>query len=202
MYNVLDIFYEFINFKKSYCAAASINYYNENLSKFFSWLSCNKELHLNSIDISSITKNDLINYIVYLRDATSAKNVSISTYYRAVKVFIRYCFDEGYIDLDITQRVKQLKCDKQIVLPLSQGEVNLIDIVLDRKSYLTYRNYLIVHLMLDCGLRCQEIVNLKYCDINFENNYITINNSKCNKSRVIPIPECLQNYILEFVLIF
>ena len=42
--------------------------------------------------------------------------------------------------------------------------------------------------MLDLGLRSQEVQHLKVNELNFDKNFVVINNSKYNKSRVVPLP--------------
>ena len=53
------------------------------------------------------------------------------------------------------------------------------------------RNYLMFHLMLDCGLRRQEVIHLTWEDVHLDSNYIVIRNSKYNKNRLVPLPDFL-----------
>ena len=43
--------------------------------------------------------------------------------------------------------------------------------------------------MLDCGFRRSEVVHLRCCDINLQHRLLVINDSKYNKSRMLPIPD-------------
>ena len=47
--------------------------------------------------------------------------------------------------------------------------------------------------MLDAGLRKSEVINLNVNDIDIDKNVIYINNSKYNKSRVIPLSSVIKN---------
>ncbi|MGN0506404.1 MAG: tyrosine-type recombinase/integrase [Lachnospiraceae bacterium] len=49
------------------------------------------------------------------------------------------------------------------------------------------RDSIIVHLMLDAGLRASEVCKLTWDDVDFTNNLIRINNGKYNKSRIVPL---------------
>lgn len=180
-----ELYNKFINEKKSYCEEKTITYYEENLTKFIDYVA-DQEL----------TRDIYINYIYELRKK-NIKNTSIRTYCRAVKAFSNWLLENEYIDKDITFRVKLPREDKDIVVPLSEEEVIRIDDVImmpvftDNLLYL--RNALIIHLMLDAGLRKSEVINLNVNDIDVNKNVIYINNSKYNKSRVIPLSTVIKN---------
>ncbi len=180
-----ELYNKFINEKKSYCEEKTITYYEENLTKFIEYVS-DQEL----------TRDIYINYIYDLRKR-GIKNTSIRTYCRAIKAFSNWLYENEYISKDITLRVKLPREDKDIVIPLSEDEVikldNVILIPVFSDSILYLRNALIIHLMLDAGLRKSEVINLNVNDIDLEKNVIYINNSKYNKSRVIPLSSVIKN---------
>lgn len=184
-----DYIQKFIMQRKSYLAPDSVRYYEENLSRFNKWLSLSK------LNILELTSDNLRQYIIYL-GLTGIKNVSLHTYYRAVRVFCSWLYQEGYIDIDITQRIKLPKDDSEIVIPLTKDDVAVIDQYIIN-SELALRNYYIFHLFLDCGLRRQEVINLKTdCIVK---NTLTIKNSKNNKSRIVLIPEFLRLSINNYL---
>lgn len=180
---------KFIMQRKSYLAPDSIRYYMENLTRFEKWLS------ISNLNIPELTSDNLRQYIIYL-GLTGIKNVSLHTYYRAVRVFCLWLFQEGFINSDITQRIKLPKDDSEIVIPLTKDEVAVIDeYIID--SEMALRNFCIFHLFLDCGLRRQEVINLKTDCIG--KNTLTIKNSKNNKSRIVLIPEFLRLSINNYL---
>lgn len=185
MNNLNELYEKFINEKKSYCEEKTITYYEENLTKFIEYVA-DEEL----------TRDIYINYIYELRKK-NIKNTSIRTYCRAIKAFSNWLLENEYIEKDITFRVKLPREDKDIVIPLSEDEVikidNVILIPVFSDSILYLRNALIVHLMLDAGLRKSEVINLNVNDIDLDKNVIYINNSKYNKSRVIPLSSVIKN---------
>lgn len=185
MNNLNELYEKFINEKKSYCEEKTITYYEENLTKFIEYVA-DQEL----------TRDIYIKYIYELRKK-NIKNTSIRTYCRAIKAFSHWLLDNEYIEKDITYNVKLPREDKEIVVPLSEDEVikidNVILIPVFSDSILYLRNALIVHLMLDAGLRKSEVINLNVNDIDLDKNVIYINNSKYNKSRVIPLSSVIKN---------
>lgn len=177
----------------SYCSIDTVSYYKINLKMFSDYI--NNYINLND-DVNEIKKSDYIGYIAYCRNK-GVKNVSVRTYARSVKVYLRYLYNEGFMNENITLNVKVPKSDKRIVLPLSVSEVNKIMFFI-RKSPLYKRDFCIIELMLDCGLRLGEVVALNVNDVNFDTNIISIIDSKNNKSRLVPLPYRLKTHILDY----
>nr|WP_279221996.1 site-specific integrase [Clostridium sp. E02] len=61
------------------------------------------------------------------------------------------------------------------------------------------RNLCIVHLMLDGGLRSEEVIGLKLKDICFDKDYILIEDSKNHKSRIVPLTWNLRIYLRSYL---
>ena len=102
--------------------------------------------------------------------------------------------DNNYIDAAFT-KVKLPRPDPGMILPLSVPEVQLVDNYIKTTMY-PVRNYLIFHLMLDCGLRRQEVISLTWEDLHLLENYIVVRNSKYNKNRLVPLPDFLVKYFI------
>lgn len=186
----LDYLFDiFIQDRKVYCSPETVYYYSFYLTRFLSWLK--------SSEYDDISKQCLKSYILYLRDETLMKNTSLHTCYRAVKVFVRWLYQEDYVDTDYTVGVRLPRQDPEIVIPLKALEVNQIDQAIINQE-LSLRNYCIFHLMLDCGLRRQEVINLKH---DFQSDRLYLHNSKGEKSRIVLLPKflylSLRNYYNE-----
>lgn len=188
----LNFFKEYIG---SYCMPDTVEYYNINLRLFSSWLVGVKGTL--RFDINTLTKHDYISYISFQR-SRGVKNTSVRTYARAVKAFLRFCYNEGYLLNNITLNVKFPKSDKKIIIPLSQKRVAVLHSAM-LKGYMSKRNICIFYLMLDCGLRLGEVVALNKADVNFDDSYITVVNSKNNKSRIVPMSENVKWYLHQYI---
>lgn len=178
-----DLIEEFIEDRSVYCREKSIKYYRENLARYLSWLQSEQ---LQIFDEGSYRR-----YVLYLRKQ-NITNVTIATYIRAVKVFYKWCYQMKHIDKDLTEYVKLPRSDQRVIEPLFNDEVAKIDAYLERTE-LYKRNYIIFHLMLDCGLRRGEVIALKPENIDFIHGCIIVNQTKSKLPRAVPIPEVLQN---------
>lgn len=174
--NVVD---KFILDKKVYCAPKTIETYTEHLNRFV--------LHAPD-QLEKLTRETIRKYILDMRDE-GIRNVTIQTYMRTVKVFCRWLYEEGYIDEPIADGMKLPRPDPKPKKPLTEKEALIVDSFL-----ISTRDRIIFHLMLDAGLRESEVCNLRREDIDFQNRFILIRNSKYNRNRVVPLCSRLYNW--------
>lgn len=155
----------------------TISYYEHSLKMFLDF--CGSDLDVEDLDIVTFKS-----YQLYIFESRQINKISVRTYARAVKVFFRWLYFENFIDIDIN-RLNLMKANKEVILPLSDSEVKQLLAIYDNSSLLSCRNRSIIMLMLDCGLRLGEIVNLQLNDIDSVNHYLVIN-GKGSKQRVVP----------------
>ena len=185
---------------ESYCSEQSIVYYRFNVQKFVDFLSDRIGSASDLIECDVISRELVLAYLSQLR-GTGCKNTSINTYFRAAKVFLNYCIDEGYCSADVLRKVKFLKKDNAPVLPLTQWEVDEIDGCYNDKTESGLRNLCIIHLMLDAGFRLGDVVSLTFKGINFKLNYLTIK-GKGDKFRTVflcpKLKRMLYHYLIKY----
>lgn len=92
--NVQMAFNLFLVDHESYCSEQSIVYYRFNVQKFVDFLSDRIGSASDLIECDVISRELVLAYLSQLR-GTGCKNTSINTYFRAAKVFLNYCIDEG-----------------------------------------------------------------------------------------------------------
>lgn len=189
-----DCFDTFLSYVKSYCAADTVLYYQNCLHVFDKFLFDNLLIDSTAMDVSVINHSDIVDYVAYLR-ISGVSSTSVRSYVRGVKVFFKYLLHEKIIQNDICADLKLPKPDDRLKQPLSQLDAALIIQHFDDNNM--FREKCVFYLMLDCGLRLQEVVNLNVDDVN--SRHVIIRNSKNNKSRVVPLPirvySCIQQYV-------
>lgn len=85
--------------------------------------------------------------------------------------------------------------NKKDIKYLDHNELEKIIYSFKIDSFIDVRNLLLLYLILDCGLRLSEIVNLKYNDFDFYHNIIKIDGRE-EKQRYVPLSDTLYK-ILE-----
>lgn len=184
---------QFLQNRQSYCSEATLTYYYDNLSRFI------KFCRSFGVDSSNeITQKLFESYLCNL-SASEISKVSIRTYMRAVKSFINWLIDNDKLHHNPALKLRLPRPDAQPVLPLSAQEVLIINSYINKYFEDSDRTYLIFHLMLDCGLRSGEVVRLRTSDVISDSNIIRIFRTKGNKSRFLPVPELLMNYLQYYI---
>lgn len=158
-------------------AEKTLEYYERTLKMFLDF--CSPDMDIEDLDILLFKS-----YQLHLLETRDINKISVRTYARAVKVFYRWLYFEDYIDIDIN-KLNLMKANKEVILPLTNQEVKNLLSLYDNSTMISCRNRCIIMLMIDCGLRLGEVVNLKFSDLDIINSYLVIN-GKGSKQRVVP----------------
>lgn len=187
---VAQAFENFLSDRSVYCSLETIKCYSGHLKNFWRYLESVYRKPIQELDFVELPESENIysGFILHMRKKGSVKNVTIRSYCRAVKAFLKFCYEKDYCR-DYLKGVKLPRDDSAPKMPLYTSEVEAIDKTFNRKTLKGKRNYAIVHLMLDCGLRSQEVRHLKIKDLDRQHNLIHIADSKGNKSRIVLCPD-------------
>lgn len=184
---------------------STIRDYERNLSYFVDFCG--------DIDISIIDKSKVIDYIVYLRekpknlghknkkvyDNTFVSSVTIQSYVRHLKVFLTWCYENDFIETDLSAKIKLPKAKKELKKILSDEEIKAIFKACDY-TYEPLKNKLIISFMLYSGLRASEVVSLKKSNYDVKNQLYTVF-GKGQKERLVPIGTITHDYLVEHLFI-
>jgi integrase/recombinase XerC/integrase/recombinase XerD len=171
--------------------------YRENLQMFISWLTRNCE------DVKNPKRSEVIRYKEHLIQSGKAAT-TIDTYLVPVRKFFRYLEEEHIYD-DIAAGVhspKRYLGYRKMYLKAEQVDDLLNSI--ERSSLTGKRNYAIINLMVNTGMRCVEISRMDLCDITpAKTGFVLMVQGKGHiaKDRSINITESLMfpihNYLIE-----
>lgn len=209
-----EAYNKFLEHGSSYWAPRTFTYYQKNIGYFLKFYNtrCTPDM-----PVAELPDTLFAEYIVSLRakerylghplrDRMNVngciKSNTVCTYSRATRTFLNWMYKTGYLKKKITEDVKFPRKDDDMIVPLLNSEVMAIDAVFDCAQENDLRNLCIIHLMLDAGLRSSEVIALTPGDLIFDSHAITINRSKCDKSRVVPMVPPLEQMLREYVQIF
>ena len=177
----------------------SVDQYNSDLRMFLRYMkyhfNLTDEKEFNKIiisdftidQLSKITQEDIHAFISYLSinrrcgPATCAKRIS------TIRIFFKYLtITEHILKTNPAQNLETPKLNKRLprylTLEDSQKLLNVTKDDEDNKN--GERNFAIITLFLNCGLRLSELININISDINFEDCRLTVI-GKGNKERAI-----------------
>ncbi len=153
---------------------------------------------LNNSDAKVITKKILENFL----NSKNIKQCSKSAYASVLRQFAKYLVSNGIEAYVIPNKKYKRGNETHIPHIFTKEELTIFFKTLENFYYTdTYKNLVvnaIFNLLYSTGLRVSECVNIKIEDIDFNNNSITIHNTKNTETRIIVISEKLMqklNYI-------
>lgn len=188
-----EIFNKFINYQLSIGNTdKTIKSYKSHINQFI--------YYMNNSNMYKVNYNDYENYIIYLRQK-KIESVTIHSYAVSLKAFFHWAYNNGYLKENIYSKIKLPRYNKKTIEILSYEEIDNILNYFNPYSFTGIRNKLIVILMLDAGLRLNEVVSLYMIDFKLEQRLIRIN-GKGQKQRYVPLTdrilEAFENYISLF----
>lgn len=185
---------------------ATVEYYKGNIYRFVTYL---EEQGL-ATDTSSITKEQIKKHILYLKSAKKwAKtehiesdeeltSKSVQTYIRALKAWSAWMEDEGYLNEIVSSEIKLPRAVAPAIEILTEGEINEIMKYLDSKKTYHLRDLVIISVMLECGLRLEEVTKLKIANARLNQNTLKVL-GKGNKERFISFGTNMQRMIFKYI---
>ncbi|MGN0542412.1 MAG: tyrosine-type recombinase/integrase [Acutalibacteraceae bacterium] len=147
--------------------------------------------------VGSISLSDCKAYLLYLK-TKNITTTTIQTYIRALRSFLSWCYSEGYIDTNIPEHFKLPKAKRKTIDVLTDEEIQRLFSCLNGRDFHSVRNYCIVALMLDSGLRLNEVVTLNRDKIHIVEGYIIVN-GKGNKERIVPLGMNSKKALLRYI---
>ncbi|MDD2269564.1 MAG: tyrosine recombinase XerC [Eubacteriales bacterium] len=152
-----------------------------------------KEEDITEGDILEVKKNDIEEFMYFLANKLDVKEAARSRKVSSIRSFYNYL----HIDLKVIAEnpaasvaIPKKKKTVPVHLTLNEAEDLLDHITKDTKNKFKSRNYCIVTLFLNIGMRLEELVNIDMTDI--KNNTIVIT-GKGNKERTVPLNKaCLK----------
>ena len=148
-------------------------------------------------EIENLTVQDLKKYVFCLQNKDIASN-TVKSYVKGLKVFLSWLYKEEYIKDDLSVKIPLPKAEKKVVNVLTDSEIKRLFSSFNIKTFLGIRNYCICALMLDSGLRKNEIVSLQITDLHIAENYAIVT-GKGNKQRIVPLGLKSQKYLIKYL---
>lgn len=190
---IKEVFEAFLKkLKVSNVSNYTIIYYKDTLSYFIEYIGADT--------ISKLITNEMIeDYIIYLKDKRQIKDITINSYLRAIRAFIKFGQERNNIDKQI--KVKMIKTEKQIKENYSDQELEILLKKPDKKSctFTEFKTWAFVNYLLGTGNRITTAINVKICDIDFDNFTITLQKTKNRKQQIIPLSNTLAEILQEYL---
>lgn len=173
------------------------NYSCETIKKYRETAS-NFDKFINK-DFAKITENDIIHYISFLKTDKKLCPTTINTRLSALKSIFRYLYKSLMIPKNPFENIEHMKTEKKVIRILTETQQqSLMTAALNMSRKYRARNYMIVKIFLNCGLRLSEMEGLKIKNITLDENSLIVR-GKGNKERKLFFNDCTKRAILDYM---
>jgi len=150
--------------------------------------------------ISKITLDDIHSFLFYLTNTYNSKAATRARKVSSIRVFFNYlCNKAGLIEKNPAQNLETPKLDKRIPKYLTLDDSKkLLEAVNDMDDRNKERDYAIITLFLNCGMRLSELVGINIKDINFNDQKLNVI-GKGNKERTIYLNSACMNAVNKYL---
>lgn len=122
---------------------------------------------------------------------------SVGSYVRVWKSFFNWCYQEELIDTNPVTRLRAPKAAKRIVSTFSADHLKAMLAVCDLSTEKGLRDYVIILLFLDTGLRLSELARLRVCDL--RDTYVKVVFGKGRREREVGVSAEVSKLLWKFV---
>lgn len=175
---------------------ATVDTYTHHLRTFKNFLKTqDSELLL----INNIKKEDIESYLRFCRN-NGLEQDTINSRIRHLKPFFKYLNEEKeLIEKSPMEKIKPGKTDKKPKKPFSNQHIKQLLRMPDKSTFVGFRNYCIMLILVDTGFRISEALNIKLRNINFEVGSVTLETTKNRSSRVVGLSNLTIKEIKRFI---
>ncbi len=204
------VFVSFLSFKLNIqeCSPLTVNEYCIDLRCFFKYIIAQRnDIEEKAVDISvvdaklaeSVTRDEIFSYLLYLAKDKKIKPTTRSRKLSAIKSFYKYHTTSAFTfsnnpakDIDSPK----LKYRLPVVMTLDEARCLLSSFDKTDPNY--RRNYLIVLLFLNCGMRLSELVGINLSDIDSDFNRFVVR-GKGGKIRILYFNDACKAALVDYL---
>ncbi len=190
----------------------SIKEYNYDLATFLKFIKIHfgltnetdfdkitiKDISLDTI--KKITLDDIHAFVSYLATEVRSKTATRARKISSIRIFFKYLSAKAnLIEINPAQNLESPKLEKRMPKYLTLDDSKKLLSVASNEDNRNYqRDFAIITLFLNCGMRLSELVNINIKDIKFEECKMTVI-GKGNKERTIYLNKACMKAIAEYL---
>lgn len=127
--------------------------------------------------------------------------VTINIRLRSIKCLLKFLHTEQYMPTDISTSVKLMKTERDTIPAFTEEQVKALLAQPDQRTYVGFRDYVLMIVLLDTGARIAELLAIAKLDFDPSRRKITIpaNIAKNTHARVVPLSRETVKLVQELV---
>jgi site-specific recombinase XerD len=181
-------------------AEATIKGYLADMHHFYRWL---QQIQEQSIPLTEVTSADLRAYRQYLVNIQRQKTAAVNRRIQALRRFFSWAKRTGLVKDNPAESIRfRRKSAPTQPVSLNPQEVHaLLRVAGQSPQGMAKRNYALLQLMLQAGLRISEVCRLQYRDlqINERSGVVAIVDGKGQKERDVPLNATARRALSQYL---
>ena len=135
----------------------------------------------------------------YLGRYTSHSMETRHRYFREVRCFFNWLVLAGHLEETPFRSLRNVRLPQRIVQPLSLDEVGRLLACCDTETAIGARDRAILFTLLDTGVRCSELVQLNFQDLDLGSGRLRVLHAKGTKQRVVPFAARCRASLVDYL---
>lgn len=151
-------------------------------------------------DAETLGEQQIYDYMLRLsRQTPKLAAATIRSYLGHLKALLHWAAEKEYLDPKLYKYIILPKVGKKVIKVYSADEIRQIfDTIKATPHWIEVRNKLIVALMLDSGMRQNEVATLQSAEVDFTLRAVKVH-GKGNKERFVPLGEVSLTLLYEYL---
>jgi integrase/recombinase XerD len=177
-------------------APRSLKDFMFNFQLFERWLEQEELQHLIPVEYDA---GLFRSYISYMTDKYTPSTVN--TRLTSLKSLFKFLAEEGMLPHNPLQRIPKVVQPETEIHAFTNEQVDALLEQPDKSTYFGFRDYVIMTLMLDTGIRINEVLSLAKKDVDLVQRQLTIvgAKSKNRRSRIVPFSKRTSKLLQELI---
>lgn len=127
-----------------------------------------------SIEPINISDTDLKQCILHWKRKCNLSPTTINHRLSSMKQLFLFLYREGIINDIPTEKLVKLKTPKVVIRPFEEDELKRLFSQPDKSTFVGFRDYTLMLVLLDTGVRLIELENMKVQDVDLNGNKILV----------------------------
>lgn len=163
------------------------------LERFFAFLLQRNIPSLNLLSIGNVFD--------FMSSLSCYEKPTVNHTMRAVRYYLKYCHENGFMDEEMFSKLPNPYYNRQSRLPSSYSakEVKTLLESIDLGNPCGIRDYAIILLIARLGLRSSDVANLRFSNIDWENEVIRLTQVKTGNPLELPLLEDVGEAVINYL---
>jgi len=144
-----------------------------------------------------ITHEHIHDFMLAKRDEGAA-DATVDKYLRGWRAFFNYMTTEGFLPENPFDQVAKVKSEKRIIETFSKPQLKALFKAPDKSKFTGYRDYVLMLLLLETGVRISEAEGILIPNINWKERRIKVY-GKGRKERYVPFQKTLESHLRQYI---